>query len=264
MLTTSSRRAERLARQQMEFVAGVSHELRTPIAVIRSASENLAQGVVVAPDRVKRYGDTIGTEARRLGDMVERVLQYAGIEAGRVVSSTTPLEPLSFVEAALHAISPLIASAGITVEKSVSADLPLVMGDASALTSAVQNLLTNAVKYGGTDRWLALTASQARGPRGAEVRVSVEDHGPGIPHSDLPHLFEPFYRGSEATTAQIQGNGLGLSIVKRIVEAHGGRVTVSTRAGHGTAFTIHLPAAPPASVLASTSMVGTEGATVHS
>ncbi|MEQ1757751.1 MAG: HAMP domain-containing sensor histidine kinase [Vicinamibacterales bacterium] len=263
LLTTSSRRAERLARQQMEFVAGVSHELRTPIAVIRSASENLAQGVVASPDRVKRYGDTIGIEARRLGDMVERVLQYAGIEAGRVISSTTPLEPLSVVEAALQATAPLLAASGITVEKNLAPDLPLVMGDPSALTSAIQNLLTNGVKYGGSARWLAVSAVQAKGPRGPEVRVSVEDHGPGIPHKDLPHLFEPFYRGVDATSAQIQGNGLGLSIVKRIVEAHGGRVTVSTRQGAGTAFTIHLPAAPEMPAV-SASMVGTRSAEAHS
>ncbi len=264
MLATSSRRAERLARQQMEFVAGVSHELRTPIAVIRSASENLAQGVIASPDRVRQYGDTIGIEARRLGDMVERVLQYAGIEAGRVISSTIPINPLSFVDGALQATSTLIASSGFTVEKRLSADLPFVMGDPSALTSAVQNLLTNAVKYGGSDRWLAITASQAKGPRGTEVRVSVSDHGPGIPHADLPHLFEPFYRGSDATTGQVQGNGLGLSIVKRIVEAHGGRVTVSTRPGSGTVFTIHLPAAPSVPSAVASSLVGTEGATVHS
>jgi signal transduction histidine kinase len=264
MLTTSSRRAERLARQQMEFVAGVSHELRTPIAVIRSAAENLAQGVIASPDRVKRYGDTIGTEARRLGDMVERVLQYAGIEAGRVISSTTPLEPLSFVEAALQATSPLIASSGFTVERHLPTDLPLVLGDASALTSAVQNLLTNAVKYGGTDRWLSITATQAKGTRGPEVRVSVEDHGGGISHADLPHLFEPFYRGSDATAAQVQGNGLGLSIVKRIVEAHGGRVSVSTHAGSGSVFTIHLPAAPSVPSAVSSSIVGASNVTAHS
>jgi signal transduction histidine kinase len=264
LLTTSSRRAERLARQQMEFVAGISHELRTPIAVIRSASENLAQGVIASPDRVKRYGETIGTEARRLGEMVERVLQYAGIEAGRVISSRTPLEPLSVVEGALQATSPLITSSGFTVEKNLSADLPLVLGDSAALMSAIQNLLTNAVKYGGPERWLAVTTSQARGVRGTEVRISVEDHGDGIQHADLPHLFEPFYRGSAATSAQIQGNGLGLSIVKRVVEAHGGRVTVSTRPGSGTVFTNHLPAAPSLPSAISSPLVGAKDAAAHS
>ena len=91
MLTVTSRRAQGLAQQQMEFVAGVSHELRTPIAVIRSAAENLASGVVGNPDRVKRYGDAIGTEARRLGEMVEHVMQYAGLESGRGLSAQVPL-----------------------------------------------------------------------------------------------------------------------------------------------------------------------------
>jgi signal transduction histidine kinase len=263
MLTTSSRRAERLARQQMEFVAGISHELRTPIAVIRSASENLAQGVIASPERVKRYGETIDTEARRLGDMVERVLQYAGIEAGRIISTTSPIEPASVVEQALQATAPLIASSGITVETTLGKGLPLVMGDSSALISAVQNLITNAIKYGGDDRWLGVSASQVKGPRGTEVRVSVEDHGAGVPHADLPHLFEPFYRGSDATAAQIQGNGLGLSIVKRIVEAHGGRVSVTTRPGNGTTFVIHLPAAPPTLLSASNPVVGSS-APAHS
>jgi signal transduction histidine kinase len=263
MLTLSSRRAERLARQQMEFVAGVSHELRTPIAVIRSASENLAQGVVASPERVKRYGDTIGTEARRLGDMVERVLQYAGIEAGRVISATAPVEPESFIDSALQATAPLAASSGVTVERGIPADLPLVMGDASALTSAVQNLVINAVKYGGSQQWVAVTAAEVRTSRGSEVRIAVEDRGRGIDHKDLPHVFEPFYRGGDATAAQIQGNGLGLSIVKRIVEAHSGRVTVTTRIGHGTTFTIHLPAMPATAAPAS-AIVGTTSAAAHS
>jgi signal transduction histidine kinase len=196
--------------------------------------------------------------------MVERVLQYAGIEAGRVISFTAPLEPLSVVETALNATAPLVKSSGFNIERGFAESLPLVIGDASALTSAVQNLIINGIKYGGQDRWLAVTTAQAKTTRGMEVRISVEDHGAGIPHQDLPHLFEPFYRGTDATLAQIQGNGLGLSIVKRIVEAHGGRVTVSTRVGHGTTFTIHLPAAPPTAATASAPVVSAEGATAPS
>ncbi len=245
MLAWSSRRAQRLAMQQMEFVAGVSHELRTPIAVIRSASENLAQGVVTSPERVRRYGETMGAEARRLGDMVERVLQYAGIEAGRVISSTTPLEPSVVIDEAVQTSQPLVRAAGATLEQDVPTGLPLVMGDLTALRSAVQNLITNAIKYGGADKWLAVRATRGRGTRGEEIQITVEDHGPGISATELRHLFEPFFRGADAAAAQIQGNGLGLSIVKKVVEAHGGRVTVSTRVGVGTAFTLHLPASPP-------------------
>jgi signal transduction histidine kinase len=264
MLSVSSRRAQRLARQQMEFVAGVSHELRTPIAVIRSASENLSQGVVSSPDRVKRYGDTIGTEARRLGDMVERVLQYAGIEAGRVIAATAPVEPLSVVDDALRATAPVIAGHGITVERRVPEMLPLVIGDAPALTSAVQNLITNAVKYGGADRWIGITMAQAGQGSRQEIRIAVEDHGAGIAQADLPHLFEPFYRGADASAAQIQGNGLGLSIVKRIIEAHGGRVTVETTVGTGTTFTLHLPVAPPDALQAARIGITSQSAPAHS
>jgi len=118
-----------------------------------------------------------------------------------------------------------------------------VLGDATALRSAVQNLVANAVKYGGRDRWVGVRAQRVRERRRDEVRITVSDHGPGIPAADLPHIFEPFYRGADAIERQIHGHGLGLSLVRRIVVAHGGQVTVATRPGAGTSFTITLPAA---------------------
>jgi signal transduction histidine kinase len=260
LLVASSRRAERLASQQVEFVAGVSHELRTPVAVIRSAAENLSHGVVGDPARVKQYGDTIQAEALRLGETVERVLQFAGIEAGRTSAARMPLAPADVIAAAVDSVTPLLREAQVTLDRHIAPSLPPVLGDGPALRSSIENLITNAVKYGGANRWVAIRADAVqrgrrhRGPHrafssavwwGREVRITVEDHGLGIPASDLPHIFEPFYRGTEAISRQIQGNGLGLSLVKRIVEAHGGRVTVETRPGSGSAFTIHLPAAEP-------------------
>jgi len=243
MLTVNSRKAQRLAQQQMEFVAGVSHELRTPVAVIRSASENLAQGVV-SGERVKRYGQLLEGEARRLGEMVERVLQYAGIESGLGLGARVPLAPMDLIESAVESAIPLVGT-DVNVERDVPADLPPVVGDAAALRSAVQNLIANAVKYGGRDRWVGIKAQHVRERRRSEVRITVSDHGSGIPASELPHIFEPFYRGADALDRQIHGNGLGLSLVKRIVSAHGGRVSVTTRAGAGSSFTIALPAAEP-------------------
>lgn len=244
LLVDTSRRAQRLARQQMEFVAGVSHELRTPVAVIRSAAENLAHGVI-GGDRVKSYGQLLQTEAKRLGEMVERVLQYAGIESGLGFASRVALPPSEIIEGAIDSSLPLLESSGVRVHREVASDLPQVMGDAAALRSAVQNLIANAVKYGGRDRWVGIRAEHASERRHAEVRITVSDHGPGIPPSELPHIFDPFYRGADAVERQIHGNGLGLSLVKRIVAAHGGRVSVTTRAGTGSSFTITLPAAPP-------------------
>jgi signal transduction histidine kinase len=250
MLAATSRRAEKLAQQQMEFVAGVSHELRTPVAVVRSAAENLSSGVV-SGDRVKRYGQMIEAESRRLGDMVERVLQYAGIESGFNTAARVPLSPLEIIETAVESALPLVGPAEVTVHRDIEPNLPVVLGDATALRSAVQNLVANAVKYGGRDRWVGVRAQHVRERRRSEVRITVSDHGPGIPAADLPHIFEPFYRGTDAIERQIQGHGLGLSLVRRIVVAHGGKVTVSTRPGAGTSFTITLPAAATADTSAS-------------
>lgn len=238
LLALSSRRAQRLAMQQMEFVAGVSHELRTPVAVIRSAAENLSHGVVGDPLRVRRYGDAIQVEARRLGEMVERVLQFAGIESGRSVARS-PLAVAPIVDAAIDAM--LSADSSLTIERHMVTDLPPVLGDADLLRSAVQNLLVNAAKYGGPDRWIGVHVDVAGGGRTPEVRIAIEDRGRGIAAADLPHIFEPFYRGADAVARQIQGSGLGLALVRRVAEAHGGRVVVTTREGAGTTFTIHLP-----------------------
>jgi signal transduction histidine kinase len=244
LLVDTSRRAQRLARQQMEFVAGVSHELRTPVAVIRSAAENLAHGVI-GGERVKSYGQLLQTEAKRLGEMVERVLQYAGIESGLGYTARVALPPSEIIEGAIDSSLPLLESSGVRVHREVAADLPQVMGDAAALRSAVQNLIANAVKYGGRDSWVGIRAEHAADRGRSEVRITVSDHGPGIPASELPHIFDPFYRGADAVERQVHGNGLGLSLVKRIVAAHGGRVSVTTRAGAGSSFTIALPAVPP-------------------
>ena len=239
LLMLSSQRAQMLAQQQMEFVAGVSHELRTPVAVIHSAAENLSQGVVDDPDRVRRYGEAIEKEARRLGEMIERVLQFAGIESRRIARSPVAIEPLL-----TEAIDAALAHerGTFTVERTIAVDLPLVPGDGSELRSAIQNLIGNAVKYGGADGWVGVRAEVAQDGQLREVKITVEDHGRGISAADLPHIFDPFYRGAEAMSRQIQGSGLGLALVPKIARAHGGRISVATREGAGTAFTLHLPA----------------------
>jgi two-component system sensor histidine kinase SenX3 len=124
----------------------------------------------------------------------------------------------------------------------------------------VQNLIANAVKYGGRDRWIGIRTEQGRHRRRSEVWITVSDHGDGIPAAELPHIFDPFYRGSDAVARQVHGNGLGLSLVRQIVAAHGGRVTVTTRAGAGSSFTIALPSAEPDHATA----VASELQTTHS
>lgn len=239
LVLVSARRAERLASQQMDFVATVSHELRTPLAVIRSAGQNLAAGVVQDP---KRYGDLIENEGRRLTDMVEQTLALAGLSGERKPVSQQPVDAGDIARAVLASPETASRADGVQIDLRVAAELPLVLADEMLLRRGVQNLVGNALKYGAAGGWLGVTVDASGSRRGREVRMTVSDRGPGVAAEDLPHIFDPFYRGRRAVADQVQGNGLGLHLVRRIAEAHGGKVSVRTAPGEGAAFTIHIPA----------------------
>ena len=257
LIVVSAKRAQLLARQQMEFVAAVSHELRTPVSVIGAAAGNLADGVVGDPQRVRKYGETIQGEARRLAETVERVLQLAGIAAGRAAAARTPIAPADLVQESLNACRAEIDAAAVNVEVAIADGLPNIVGDVAALKSALQNVISNAVKYGGTARWIRVSAS-LEAPRsglvqtvdvtrtrhrGRAVYFAVEDHGSGINADERKHIFKPFYRGRDAVARQIHGSGLGLNLVMRIVAAHSGHVVVQSEPGKGSTFILALPAA---------------------
>ena len=241
LIVLSSRRAQHLAEKQIEFVAGVSHELRTPLSVICSAAENLADGVVENRDQIKRYGTLIRDEGRRLTGMVEQVLEFAGAQSGKQSYDLRPVAPERVIEDALAALHLPIQESGFEIEEQLANELPPVSADSAALSRALQNLISNALKYGGERRWLGLSARVVKHMTGEELQLAVADRGLGIAPEELPQIFDPFYRGKEVTAAQIHGNGLGLSLVKHIVEAHGGRVTVESKVGEGSTFTMHLP-----------------------
>jgi signal transduction histidine kinase len=236
----AARRSQRLAQRQLEFVSSVSHEFRTPLAVICSAGENLADGIVHTPDQVEKYGSLIRGEGRRLTEMVEQVMEFAGVQSGRKTYHRAEVSVAELVDDALAASASLLESRELTVDRSIAPDLPLVVVDPMALRQSIQNLIGNAVKYGSVGGWIGVSAKLVPGSK-PEVEISVADRGMGIPEIDRKHLFEPFYRGAEVVAAQIHGNGLGLSLVQRVVEAHQGRVTVESTPGKGSVFTIHLP-----------------------
>ncbi|MGI8673337.1 MAG: ATP-binding protein [Luteitalea sp.] len=244
MLVISSARARTLAAQQMEFVAGVSHELRTPLAVIRSAAENLADGVVADREQVQRYGQLIAGEGRRLTEMVEQVMEFAGFDAGRTLD-VQPVRAVDIAQAAIEACGPLFAETDAHVDLETPDGVLVVCANHAALARSIQNLISNAVKYGGADRWVGMrvTAADHR-----MVAFAVSDHGRGIAEQDLPRIFEPFYRGQQAVDGHVHGSGLGLSLVARIVTQHGGRVTVDSTAARGTTFTLFIPSVPEAFV----------------
>ncbi len=241
-LVVSTRRAQELAHRQMEFVAAVSHELRTPLAVIRSAADNLADGVIDDEAQVQKYGELVRGEGRRLTEMVEQILEFAGIQSGQRGFSLRPVALRPLVDEVLAASRALIEEAGISVDVNVPERLPPILGDEAALRRVLQNLIGNAIKYGAGGGWVGIDADAS----GREIRMAIADKGMGIDAAQHARIFEPFFRAPDVIAAQIQGAGLGLSLVQRIVEAHGGRVTVHSARGNGSTFTVHLPASEEA------------------
>src|SRR5579871_5452520 len=234
-----------LARMQMDFVASVSHELRTHLAVLCSAADNLADGVVKGETQLAKYSSVIRNQSRQINGLVNQVILFTATQNGKGRYVLQPLEVSTVVNTAVDDAMELIQKARFTVEKKIDPNLPPVMGDFSALSQCLQNLVTNALKYGDRGRWISIHAELAysKDRRGNEVRISVEDHGSGIERTDLFHIFEPFYRGPAAIAGQIHGAGLGLAIAKSLAEAMGGRLSVATELGKGSVFTLHLPAA---------------------
>lgn len=245
-LVRFTRRAQKLAELQMEFVASVSHELRTPLTVIRTAAYNLRGRLANNPVQVERYGSLIQQESERLTDLVEQVLRFANAKAGRLIREPEPLAVESVIEDSVESSKAVIDGARFKVETTIEPELPLILGDATALKHVLNNLLSNAAKYGteGND-WIGVFASKSTDRDQPVVEIRVADRGPGIPLEEQEHIFDPFFRGRRALQDQIHGTGLGLSLVKGIVEAHGGRIVVRSGPGKGTEFVVRIPAAPP-------------------
>ena len=233
----SALKSRRFAQRQIDFVSSVSHEFRTPLAVIYSAGENLADGVAKEDSQVSRYGELIKGEGKKLSAMVEQILEFAGANSGKRKFNLVAADVGEIVREAVEECRPLIESGGFTLETDVQENLPQICVDRNELSRAVQNLIANSVKYSNGDRWIRISAHNG----GGSVKIAVEDRGMGIGGDDLKLVFEPFYRTREVVDAQISGNGLGLNLVKKIAEAHGGRVTVESRPGSGSKFTIDIP-----------------------
>ncbi len=248
VLVASAQHAQRLARQQLEFVTGVTHELNTPLAAIRSAGQNLAAGIVTDAAQVRRYGELIEKEGGRLTALVSQVLDFAGIESQSRGYAMEPLALGGLVDDVLRDHALVLQQAGLVVERSLPSDLPRVRGDAAALRRVIGNLIANAVKFAGAGGSLAIRAAAQPGARAVVLRV--EDRGPGIAREERERVFEPFYRGPAAERNRTPGSGLGLSLVRHVVRAHGGSVRAEAREGGGASLVVELPAAPIAETAA--------------
>ena len=236
-IIVSAVRAKRFAQRQIDFVSSVSHEFRTPISVIYSAGENLADGVACDRSQVSRYGELIKGEGRKLSSMVEQILDFAGARSGRRRFAFADVRVNDVIANAVDGCRALLDEKHFDVQMALSEPMPTINADPTALSNAIQNLIANSVKYSNGSSWLRIASDNG----GGSIRVTVEDRGIGMSKVDVKHAFEPFYRSKDVVDAQIHGNGLGLSIVRQIVEAHKGKVMVESEPGKGSKFTIELP-----------------------
>jgi signal transduction histidine kinase len=231
-------REARLSRLKTDFVSLVSHELRTPLTSIRMFIETLALGRLKDPAQMNEVLQLLLRETERLSILIEHVLDWARIESGRKVYQRAPLRVSDVVDAAVVAFRAQRLDGGaVDLKVDVPEGLPLLDADRDALAGALLNLLQNAYKYTGEDKRIALSA----GVEGRWVRLCVEDNGMGIASHERRRIFERFYRVDNLLTRKTEGSGLGLAITKRIVEAHGGRISVHSEPGKGSRFTLQLP-----------------------
>lgn len=240
LIFTLTRRTQKLARAHSEFLAGISHELLTPLAVIRSAADNLADGVAVSSERAQQYGEIIRKQSRRLSEMVQDALGFA-VAQSVARERFREVNVADVVRRAVETCRPAIAESGIEFVQQVEPDLPAIPGDATALSHMLRNLIMNGVQYGGSGGSLAVTVQRAPAKNADAVQITVEDKGGGIAPEELQRIFEPFFRGQGAAQQRLHGTGLGLSLVKRIAGDHRGTVSVESRQPGGTVFTVRLP-----------------------
>ena len=230
-----------LARLKSDFVANVSHELRTPLALIRLYAETLELGRLMAKDKYQEYFRIIREESERLTALINNILDFSRIEAGRKEYEFKETNLAELVHSTLESYRFQIQQNGFAFEENISGDIPPVIVDREAIAGSLLNLLNNALKYSKDRKYIGVSLYRSNG----RVNLEVQDRGIGIPKNEQEKIFEKFYRCGDALVHNIKGSGLGLSLVRHIARAHGGDVLVESAPEKGSKFTIALPLDSP-------------------
>jgi signal transduction histidine kinase len=241
-LAEASRRSASLAKSQQEFIATITHELKTPLAVISSAAQNLADGLIKDQKKAEQYGTMIRKEASRLGVSIEHFLLYSN------TASLSRMKPVlcdvsELVETSLKFTEEDRTRLQFRTEVIIPDEPLFVLGDRIALESVFQNLAHNIIRHASSGKYMGIIVSAETANKNKErsVVIKIRDRGPGIPSKEQKSIFEPFVRGAAAIAGQIPGNGIGLNLVKRIVTLNGGTISLESKTDAGSTFTVSLP-----------------------
>ncbi len=233
-------RVQSSQKSQRDFVANVSHELKTPLTSIQGFSQAILDGTADTPEALHQAAEVIYDEAGRMHRMALDLLDLARLEAGTADLKMSPVDMKALLNGVMEKFTPMAARSEVNLKLEMASDLPAFMGDGDRLAQVFTNLVDNALKFTPRNGTVTLRALQDKG----EVQVSVSDTGKGIPAKAIPHIFDRFYQAdSSRAGGEKHGAGLGLAIVQEIVTAHGGRISVRSAEGRGTAFIVHLPLA---------------------
>lgn len=226
-----------LAQAKSNFVSNVSHELKTPLSLISLFAEILELGRVSSEEKKAEYYRIIRHESGRLNKMIDNILDFSKIEAGRKTYNFAAVDMAEVIEDVLASYRYQISNSGFELQTNIQPDLPPVFMDREAMAQAISNLLDNAIKYSGKVKRLSITAEM----RGADLSIEIADQGIGIPRAEQAKIFEKFYRVGNGLVHDVKGSGLGLALVKHIIEAHHGTISVASEVGQGSRFRIVIP-----------------------
>ncbi|HEX2715387.1 MAG TPA: HAMP domain-containing sensor histidine kinase [Candidatus Acidoferrales bacterium] len=230
-----------LSRLKSDFVANVSHELRTPLALIRLYAETLELGRLTAKEKYHEYFRIIREESERLTALINNILDFSRIEAGRKEYEFQETNLAELVHSTLDSYRFQIQQNGFAFEENISSDIPPVIVDREAIARSLLNLVNNALKYSKEQKYIGVSLYRSN----SSVNLEVRDRGIGISANEQEKIFEKFYRCGDPLVHNVKGSGLGLSLVRHIARAHGGDVLVESAPEKGSKFTIALPLAPP-------------------
>ncbi|MCA1576922.1 MAG: HAMP domain-containing histidine kinase [Acidobacteria bacterium] len=239
LILRATDREARLAQAKSNFVANVSHELKTPLALLSLFSEILELGRVKSEEKKIEYYGIIREESRRLNKMIDNILDFSKIEAGRKTYDFVHTDMAEVIDNVLSSYRYQIKNSGFDVQTNIQPDLPPVLIDRDAMAQAISNLVDNAMKYSGEVKQLSIKTETL----GSDLSIEIADRGIGIPRAEQAKVFDKFYRVGNGLVHDVKGSGLGLSLVKHIIEAHKGTISVESDVGKGSRFKILLPLA---------------------